>query len=291
MNTTNTRIGFIGLGLMGSGIARRLAAVGYPTVVYDVADDARQALAGVARVAESVTDLARRSDIVMLSLPGSPEVEGVVADLLEHGVRGLTVIDLSTSYPASSIKLHGQVASAGGDFLDASLSGGPRNAVEGTLNVMAGGDKDVFDRALPILRSFAKNAFYCGGPGSGNTVKLAGNYLSILYVALYAEILPLVEKTGVDPQVVLDVVGVSGANCPIFQLFAPKIARRAYDPSFRTNLAVKDLSYAQRLFEDADMTSRMLEAGLSLYQAAADAGLGDRDASEIAEVVRMRERP
>ncbi|MFH1616497.1 MAG: NAD(P)-dependent oxidoreductase [Planctomycetota bacterium] len=281
-----SKIGFVGLGNMGSGIARNIARAGLDIMVYDSNSDIRDKFAEIYKVAKNFEQLFNFSDLLMLSLPGSPEVENVVAEFMKTDVRGKVVIDLSTSDPYSSIELHKKMQQAGGHFMDAPLSGGPRNAAEGTLNTMVGGERELYEELLGLFKTFARDTFYVGQPGSGNTIKLASNYISILYINLYAEIIPFVEKMGVDPNELFKVVSVSGANSPIFQLVAPKIINQKHDMSFRMSLGIKDLSYIKKLFDQTRAHSAMLDGALSMFEDAINQGIDQEDISAIVKVVR-----
>jgi len=278
-------IGFVGLGRMGSGIARNLAASGFSLVAFDIDSGKRKAIEPECKAEETLEAVFERADILFLSPPGSAEVEPVVRGFIAGGVRGKLVVDLSTSLPTSSRRLYREMKSAGGDFLDASLSGGPRNAAEGTLNVMVGGDEATFRSILPLLECFAKNTFHAGGPGAGNVIKLASNYLSIMYIGLYAEIIPFVKKLGVDPQKLFEVVSVSGANSGMFQSNARKMIDRSFDFSFQMALGIKDLGYLKELFEEQQKPSELLDAGLDVYGKAEQMNLMDRDISEVVKIV------
>ena len=151
---------------------------------------------------------------------------------------------------------------------------------------MVGGDREVYDAQIPIYRTFAKNVFYVGKAGSANITKLAGNFISILYTALYAEILPFVEKLGVDPRILFDIVSVSGSNCGIFQLFAPKMIKREFPISFQLALADKDLGYMKRLFDEEKLPSSMLDAGLELFEKARKMDIMQGDTGELVRVTR-----
>lgn len=282
------RIGFAGLGRMGGGMAANLSKSATNLTLYDLSPEKRNEFSGSHRVVDDVETLFREVDILCLSLPGSPEVEDLVGAFLKTDVAGKTVIDLSTSLPFSTKELHDRMREAGGDFLDAPLSGGPQNATDGTLNVMVGGEKEVCERHRSIFDTFAANIFYIGESGSGNIIKLATNYLAINYNVLYAEILPLVEKLGVDPQILFDIVSVSGANSKMFQLFAPKMIKREFPISFQLGLAAKDLGYLKQLYEKNELPSTMLDASLELFEEASSMGIMEGDTAELVRVVRRR---
>ena len=282
------RIGFAGLGRMGGGMAVNLSRSAANLTLYDLSPQKRHEFSGSYRVVDDAETLFSEVDVLCLSLPGSPEVEEVVGGFLETDVAGKTVIDLSTSLPFSTKELHDRMREAGGDFLDAPLSGGPQNATDGTLNVMVGGEKDVFEKHRPIFDTFAANVFYIGESGSGNIIKLATNFLAINYNVLYAEILPLVEKLGVDPQILFDIVSVSGANSKMFQLFAPKMIKREFPVSFQLSLAAKDLGYVKKIYEKEGLPSTMLDASLELFEEASAMGIMEGDTAELVRVVRKR---
>ncbi|MEF3308597.1 NAD(P)-dependent oxidoreductase [Paenibacillus sp. GYB004] len=280
-------IGFIGLGRMGSGICRQLIEGGYTLTVFDINESNSSAFADKAAVASTVEEVLDASSLVFLSLPGSPQVEAIVEQYIAHGVEGKTIVDLSTSYPLSSSKLHAQVKAAGGRFADASLTGTPMHAEQGSLIVTFGGDEDTFAECKPVIDTFAsRGVHYVGGPGAGNIAKLANNYLSIMYIALYSEIFPLAEKLGFDTAKLFEIIGNSGVNCPMYQSNAAKIVNKTYDPSFALDLALKDLSYVKKLFDEHQFPSFVLDGGLNLLRIGHQQGYGANDCSEMARVVR-----
>lgn len=280
-------IGFIGLGRMGGGICRQLIEAGYSLTVFDINEVNSRAFADKAVVAATPEEVLEKSDVVLLSLPGSPQVEEIVEQLIAHGVAGKTIVDLSTSYPLSSSKLHAEVAAAGGEFADASLTGTPMHAEQGSLIVTFGGDEETFTRCKPMIDTFAsRGVHHIGGPGAGNIAKLANNYLSIMYIALYSEIFPLAEKLGFDTVKLFEIIGNSGVNCPMYQSNAAKIVNKTYDPSFALDLALKDLSYVKKLFDEHQLPSFLLDGGLNLLRIGHQQGYGANDCSEMARVVR-----
>jgi 3-hydroxyisobutyrate dehydrogenase-like beta-hydroxyacid dehydrogenase len=280
------KIGFIGLGLMGGGMARHIAQTVKTIMVYDIVPEARRKFADACLVAETMEEVFGYAEVLMLSLPGSPEVEPIIDRLLATDIAGKAIIDFSTSYPKSSKKIAERVAKAGGKFLDASLTGNPARAEIGTLHAVVGGSKDDYESLLPVLQLVTEKTFYAGGPGSGNLIKLATNYLAILYINLYAEIFPLVEKNGGDLQVLFDVVANSVSGCGMFQRIAPKIMTDNYEVSFLMKHAIKDLMYVKQLGIDDKVPVMMLDSGLSQYLIARSQGLQDKDVSEVARVLK-----
>lgn len=272
---------------MGRGICRNLILQEYAVTVYDINKEQVQLFASDAAIAQDPGELLNRCDIIFLSLPSSVQVEETVLEFIAQGVEGKSIIDLSTSYPLSSRQLYDKVTAAGGRFADASLTGTPIHAEQGTLIVTFGGDRETFEATRGIIASFASRGVqYMGGPGAGNIAKLANNYLAIMYTALYAEIFPLAEKLGFDTQKLFETMGQSGVNCAMYQSNGSKIVNQTYDPSFSLDLALKDITYVKKLFEEYSMPSFILDGGLTLLRLGHLKGYGDKDLSEMARVVR-----
>lgn len=208
---TETAIGFIGLGLMGSAMAERLQSQGHSLTV--IANRSRKNVdAAVARGATEVgtaREVAEASDVVMLCVGTSEQVEsrmrgpeGVIAGLREEAV----VIDFGTSLPESTRKLAEEVATAGGAYLDAPLGRTPMHAREGLLNILGAGDKSAFDRVRPVLDDLGENVFHLGPPGTGHVIKLINNFCAQCAANAFAEAFAMADRTGVDRQAVYDVM-------------------------------------------------------------------------------------
>lgn len=282
-----TKLGFIGLGRMGGNVCKQLIAQGYSLTVFDISEANMADFARSAKLASERKQIIEESELVFLSLPGSVQVEECIDEFISCGVEGKTIIDLSTSYPLSSQQLYKKVTQAGGKFADASLTGTPVHAAEGALIVTFGGDKETYEQCLPVISHFAsRGVHYVGGPGAGNIAKLANNYLSIMYVALYSEIFPLAEELGFDTKKLFEIIGQSGVSCPMYTSNAAKIVDQTYDPSFSLDFALKDISYVKRLFDDKQLPSFVLDGGLNLLRLGHQKGYGNNDLSEMAKVMR-----
>src|SRR5438128_3648680 len=217
------RIGFIGIGMMGHGMAKNLLAKGYPLAFVVHRDRSRLAdlLAAGAKEVKTPAELARASDIVILCVSGSPQVEqNVYGDegLLAAARQGLTVIDTSTSEPGSTAKAREALAAKGATFVDAPLARTPKEAEEGRLNTMVGADDATFAEVKPVLAAFCENIFHVGPPGAGHTLKLVNNFMALTIAASIAEAFAVASKAGVRLEALVDVVSQGALNSGLFQL-------------------------------------------------------------------------
>jgi 3-hydroxyisobutyrate dehydrogenase-like beta-hydroxyacid dehydrogenase len=259
-------IGMIGVGLMGHGIAWNIANAGYVLTALDhpgnqPIDDLRAM--GVA-VAPSIAEVVAASDIVVLCVTGSPQVEailmgdtGVIANLRP----GMIVVDCSTALPDSTERLAAAVAKAGGRFMDAAMTRLPQHARAGTLNLLIGGDPALLDQIRPLLDTFSENITHIGGAGAGHRMKLLHNTISLGFMALLGEVAAHGEKAGIDPAILIDVLAQGGGGGAALDRISPFL--RTGDPSavpFFISNAAKDLSYY-----------RTTAAGAGAYHAIADA--------------------
>ncbi|WP_198969262.1 NAD(P)-dependent oxidoreductase, partial [Xylophilus sp. ASV27] len=211
------RIGMAGIGLMGHGIASNLLKHGYPlTVLEHAGNQPLEALrAAGARTEPSAAALAAGADVVILCVTGTPQVEAVLlgAGGVLQGLRpGTVVIDCSTAIPSSTERVAQAVLQAGGRFLDAPITRTPREAAEGRLNLLVGGDAALFEEYRPLLACFAENITHAGPVGAGHRMKLLHNYVSLGFVALLAEAAACAERAGIAPEVLVDVLAQGGGG-------------------------------------------------------------------------------
>ena len=242
------RVGFIGVGLMGHGMAKNIVEKGWPLTVLahrkrEAVDDLK---ARGAAEAGSARALAEQSDVVVLCVTGSPQVETIIhgPDGLVSAGKPLLIVDCSTSEPASTRRLTEALAPAGVTLIDAPLSRTPKDAWEGTLDVMVGGDKDVLDRARPILEAFAGRVIPTGPVGTGHTMKLLNNFLSMGYAAIYSEALMVGAKAGLQPAVFDSVIRGGRMDSPFYRTFFQYVLERDRNAHrFTLVNALKDMSY------------------------------------------------
>jgi 2-hydroxy-3-oxopropionate reductase len=238
-------IGFIGLGIMGRPMARNLLKAGYPLVVHSRSRGPVDEIAGAgAKVGTSPRDVAAQSDVLITMLPNSPDVEQVVLgrDGVIEGARpGLILLDMSTISPLVSQKIGAALAEKSVKMLDAPVSGGEKGAIDGVLSIMVGGDKAVFDKALPIFQAMGKTITHLGPLGAGGFTKLANQIIVAVNLTALGEALTLAKKAGLDRELTLTALagGLAGSKC--LDQKKPNYVAETYNPGFKIDLHYKDL--------------------------------------------------
>jgi len=238
-------IGFIGLGIMGRPMARNLLKAGYPLVVHSRSRGPVDEIAKAgAKVGTSSRDVAAQCDVLITMLPNSPDVEQVVLgrDGVIEGARpGLVLLDMSTISPLVSQKVGAALAEKSVQMLDAPVSGGERGAIDGVLSIMVGGDKAVFDKALPIFQAMGKTITHLGPLGAGGFTKLANQIIVAVNLTALGEALTLAKKAGLNRELTLQALagGLAGSKC--LDQKKPNYLAGTYNPGFKIDLHYKDL--------------------------------------------------
>ena len=289
MNTS--RIGLVGVGLMGHGIALNIARKGHALTVLEHPGnqplDELRAL-GVASAA-TVQDLARQVQVLILCVTGSPQVEAVLlvaAGALAALQPGTVVIDCSTAIPASTESVARAVAAAGGRFLDAPMTRTPREAAEGRLNLLVGGDAQLLQECLPLLQCFAENVTHTGAVGSGHRMKLLHNYVSLGSVALIAEAAACALAAQVSPQVFVDVLAKGGGGGVALERLRPYLLQQ--DPSglrFFMSNALKDMGYYTTMAQDGAAAHGIAQAVHDTFASAVAEGGPQRLVPELVAIL------
>lgn len=282
-----TSIGFIGLGIMGSPMARNLVKAGFSVTGFDLNADSVAALAADGgKPAASIADAVKGADIVATMLPADPHVETVVlgADgVLAHLEPGALLIDFSTIRPETSQK----IAKAGGRVLDAPVSGGQQGAIDGVLSIMVGGAQADFEAARPVFDAVGKVAALVGPSGAGQFVKAANQLVVGGTYALVAEAILLMEASGVDAQAGLDVLAGGLAGSRILELKRESMLARDFTPGFRIDLHHKDMGIVLDAARQAEVALPFGFQVAAHVQAARAQGLGDRDHSSLLAVAEQ----
>lgn len=261
------KIGFIGLGIMGRPMSKNLIKAGYELVVFDFNKEAVEDLVSCgAAAAESGKEVASRVDVVITMVPNSPHVRAAV--LGENGVaegakEGLVLIDMSSIDPTESKAIGAELAKKGIEMMDCPVSGGEPKAIDGTLSVMCGGKRELFDRFYDLLRVMGGSVVYVGELGSGNVAKLANQMVVAINIAAVSEALTFAKKAGTDPELVYQAIRGGLAGSTVMDAKAPMMLAGNYKPGFRIELHIKDLNNAlnaaHAISAPAPLTAQMME--------------------------------
>ena len=242
------RVGFIGLGIMGKPMAKNLLKAGYDLVVADLNQEAVAELAAAgAQTAANGAGVAEACQVVITMVPNSPHVRAAV--LGENGVAqgakpGTVLIDMSSIDPTESKAIGAELAKKGIEMLDAPVSGGEPKAIDGTISVMVGGKRELFDRYYDLLMAMAGSVVYVGELGSGNVAKLANQIVVAVNIAAVAEALTFAKKAGTDPELVYQAIRGGLAGSTVMDAKAPMMLAGNFNPGFRVELHIKDLTNA-----------------------------------------------
>jgi 3-hydroxyisobutyrate dehydrogenase-like beta-hydroxyacid dehydrogenase len=267
-------VGMVGIGLMGHGIASNIARHGHElSVLEHPGNQPLETLKAAGAVGlHSAAELAARCDVVILVLTGSPQVEAVLTGpggVLEGLRPGSVVIDCSTAIPSSTQRMAQAVQAAGSRFLDAPMTRTPKEAAEGRLNLLIGGDAALLEQCRPLLECFAENITHAGPVGAGHSMKLLHNYVSLGTVALLSEAAACARRNGVAPEVFVDVLAKGGGGGTALERVKPYLL--AQDPSglrFSIANACKDLGYYNAMASDAGAVKDIAAAVLATLEGA-----------------------
>jgi 3-hydroxyisobutyrate dehydrogenase-like beta-hydroxyacid dehydrogenase len=292
VTTTKDRIGFIGVGLMGHGMAKNLLEKGFAVTIMGN----RNRTPVEALVAKGATevrtpgDVAKASDIIFLCVTDSSVVEKVIrgADGIKAaGVKGLVVVDCSTANPVSTQELAAELKPLGITLCDAPLNGTPAHAELGQLSAMIGADDATLARIRPAIEAWAQRISHVGGVGAGHQMKLLNNFISMGYGALYAEGLTLAQKVGITPQVFDSVIRGSRMDCGFYQTYFRYVLegdRNAH--LFTLNNALKDMRYLEAMADAAKIANPMGNAVKNSYAIAVNQGRGEEFVPMVSDAIR-----
>jgi 2-hydroxy-3-oxopropionate reductase len=256
------------------------------TVVDRPSKGTREAAAAGAKLASTPKEVAERTDVIITMLPNSPQVKEVVlgADgIVEGAGEGTVVIDMSSIAPLVSREICGVLAQRGIEMLDAPVSGGEPKAIEGTLSVMVGGKKEVFEACFDIMKAMAASVVHTGEIGAGNITKLANQVIVALNIAAMSEALVLASKAGVEPELVYQAIRGGLAGSTVLDAKAPLVLDRKFNPGFRVNLHIKDLANALGTSREMGVPLPLTAAVMEMMQALKTDGLGDADHSALVQ--------
>ncbi len=283
------RVGYIGLGLMGSGMARNLLRAGHTLVVHNrsraiVDEFAREG----AIPATSPREVAAQCDFVFTNLPDSPDVEQVALGqdgIIEGAHENLIFIDNSTIKPETARKIAAALAEVGVLALDAPVSGGDIGAREGTLSIMVGGPQEAFERTLPLFQAMGRTITWVGESGAGQIAKVANQVVVAGTMVAMSEALVLAQKAGVDPQRVVQAISQGAAQCWALDHKPPKIFRRDLSPGFKAYMQAKDLKIVVDTARTYQVAVPLTAVAHQIYEAQVAMGNGELDNSAVITVL------
>jgi 2-hydroxy-3-oxopropionate reductase len=286
-----TKVGFIGLGIMGLPMARNLVAAGFDVVAYNRSPskiDRFVSTSGGGRGASSIAEAVGEASVVVTMLADSPDVEAVLLGpdgVFAHAGPGTLVIDMSTIRPDVSARLAAEGGSRGLHVLDAPVSGGEQGAIDGALSIMVGGASSAFDAAEPVLAAMGKTIVHVGPAGAGQTVKAANQLIVAGTIELVAEAIVFLEAQSVDTSAAVQVLAGGLAGNAILDRKAPGMLARRFEPGFRLELHHKDLGIAQAAAREAGVVTPLGALVTQLVASTLARGDGGLDHSALLKLV------
>jgi 3-hydroxyisobutyrate dehydrogenase len=282
-------VGFIGVGNMGNPMAFNVLKAGFSMTVFDLNPRAMDNLVEAgARRAGSAREVVENSEIVLTSLPASPDVEETYlarGGLIDRARPGTILIDLSSVLPSTPRKIEPRARDRGVHFLEAPVSGGVSGARAATLAIMVGGHAAPLDRARPVLLAIGPNIFHVGPPGAGNTVKAINNMMACVNSLAMMEGLALGVKAGLDPMTIHDVVKASSGGSKALDRIPRALVPRNFEPGFKVELMNKDLETFNTIAKELHVPVSFANVAQRYQQAALAAGLGEQDTSVVVTII------
>jgi 3-hydroxyisobutyrate dehydrogenase len=284
-----TSVGFIGVGNMGNPMASNVLKAGFPMIIYDTNPQAMENLlqAGAQRAA-SAREVVEGSEIVLTSLPASPDVEAVYLEpggLVDSAKPGTILIDLSSVLPSTPRKIEPRAQARAVHFLEAPVSGGVSGARAATLAIMVGGDPETLTRAQPVLRAIGPNIFHVGPVGAGNTVKAINNMLASVNALAMMEGVALGVKAGLDPMTIYEVVKASSGGSKALERIPNSLIPRQFEPGFKVQLMNKDLETFNTIAKELHVPVSFANVAQQYQQMAIAAGLAEQDTSVVMTII------
>jgi 3-hydroxyisobutyrate dehydrogenase len=292
MNSSQPKpqIAFFGLGLMGSGMARRLLGAGFPLTVFNRNRDKATAFAkDGARIAESPRDAATAADVIvsMVADDNASRAMWLGDNGALAGVKpGAALIESSTITPDWVTELAESARARGCELIDAPVTGSKNQAAAGELNFLVGGSPAALEKARPVLSAMSRSITHLGATGSGALLKLLNNFLCGVQAASYAEAMVLIERSGLDRAKALEILLGGAPGSGLGKTVTPRMAARDYTPNFLLKLMAKDLGYAMKEGERHSVPMKTAGCALEIFKQAIAGGDSDRDFSAVVETIR-----
>src|SRR4051812_19762062 len=284
----NRTVGIVGLGIMGGAIARNLVDREWTVIGYDIdlAKRAELSSAGV-MIAADVKQLARETEIVLTSLPSAAAAEAVAHDIAGSGEPQRIVAELSTLTIGDKLRFKNMLEKAGHIALDCPLSGTGAQAKTRDLVVYASGDREAISRCAPLFADFAKQSADLGAYGNGSRMKFVANHLVAIHNVATAEAMVLAERAGLDPKLVVEMVGPGAGGSRMFQMRAPMMVKRSYQPAtMKVSTWKKDMAIIAEFADEVGCETPLFTLTQPVYSKAMEMGLGDKDTASVFEVLK-----
>jgi 2-hydroxy-3-oxopropionate reductase len=284
------KLGFIGLGIMGTPMAGHLRAAGHDLFVASRSKVPQALLDAGAVTCPDAAEVARKAEIVFTMLPDTPDVEAVLFG--QNGVaaglsKGKTVVDMSSVSPIETKVFATRINALGCDYLDAPVSGGEVGARAASLTIMVGGPEAAFERVRPLFELMGKNITLVGGNGDGQTTKVANQIVVALNIAAVGEALVFASKAGADPAKVRQALMGGFAASRILEVHGERMIRRTFEPGFRIGLHQKDLNLALQGARTLGVALPQTAGAAQLMQACAAHGMADLDHSALVRALEL----
>ena len=283
-----TKVGFIGLGIMGGPMAANLQAGGCKLYLHDLKNPPLALIEGGATVCTNATEVAKRADIIIVMVPDTPHVEEVLfgAEGVAAGLTpGKIVIDMSSISPMATKEFAKKINKRQCDYLDAPVSGGEVGARAATLTIMVGGGQEAFDRARPLFELMGKNITLVGGNGDGQTTKVANQIIVALNIQAVAEALLFASKAGADPARVRQALMGGFAASRILEVHGERMVKRTFAPGFRIELHQKDLNLALQGAKSLGLSLPNTASAQELMNSCAAHGMAQLDHSALCQAI------
>ena len=289
------KLGFIGLGIMGTPMALHLVNDGHQLFVHTRGTFPESVASSSATRCENAAQVTRNSEVVFTMVPDTPDVESVlfgnngVADALTGGVRAerKVIVDMSSISPLATKDFAQRINALGADYIDAPVSGGEVGAKAAALTIMCGGSADVFDRVRPLLDKLGKNITLVGGNGDGQTTKVANQIIVALNIAAVSEALVFAAKAGADPAKVRQALMGGFASSRILEVHGDRMIKRTFNPGFRIRLHQKDLGLALQGARELGVALPQTAGAAQLMQVCAANGMGELDHSAMVRALEL----
>ncbi len=289
MSRNLPKVGFIGLGLMGKPMAASLLRKGYSVTVFNRSKkDVEELVALQAKSADSPKEVAENSEIIIDMVTDGPDVQDVLLGpqgVIQGAQNGTIVIDMSTNSPDVAISTALELEKKGVEFLDAPVSGGDKGAREGTLSIMVGGKKEIFERSIPILEAMGKTITYMGKTGSGQAMKLCNQVAVSIHTMATSEALLFGTSLGLKAEEILKVLTSGAANSWNLQNLGPKIIARDFEPGFKAAHLYKDLKAVLRTAEKENLPLPGSTTAYELFGAVLAAKDGEKGTQVVARIL------